>query len=98
MAIDTAEKRFSMTAFGDADGAIMFEVDGSVDLDDRQHLLGCYSGIAFNSVAIVAPDSPGIQYQVPDGRLHFSVPDERLHFTAPDGRIQFRSIPPDDED
>ena len=47
MAVDTREKRFSMMSFGD--GAILhvlFESDGAVDLDDRQHLLGLYSGIA----------------------------------------------------
>lgn len=47
MAVDSAEKRYSMIAFGDAD-QIIFEVDAAVDLDDRQHLLGCYSGIAFS--------------------------------------------------
>ncbi len=48
MAVDTREKRFSMLNLGD--GAHLhatFEADGAVDLDDRQHLLDCYSGIAF---------------------------------------------------
>lgn len=48
MAIDTKEKRLSMINFGD--GALehlLFEADGAVDLDDRQHLLGCYGGVAF---------------------------------------------------
>ncbi len=53
MAVDTREKRFSMMAFASGvDGAhihITFEADSSVDLDDRQHLLDCYSGIAFAS-------------------------------------------------
>jgi hypothetical protein len=48
MAVDTAEKRFSMLNFGDGNHWHMtFQVDGSVDLDDRQHLLDCYSGIVF---------------------------------------------------
>jgi len=50
MAVDTAEKRFSMLNFGDGNHTHMtFEADGTVDLDDRQHLLDCYSGIAFNA-------------------------------------------------
>jgi len=49
MAVDTAEKRFSMINLGTDDNAMLFEVDSAVDLDDRQHLLGCYSGIAFAS-------------------------------------------------
>ena len=51
MAIDTREKRFSMMSMASGlDGAglnMHFEPDGTVDLDDKQHLLDCYSGIAF---------------------------------------------------
>lgn len=48
MAVDTREKRFSMLSFGDGTHIqATFEADGTVDLDDRQHLLDCYSGIAF---------------------------------------------------
>lgn len=48
MAVDTREKRFSMLNFGDGTHVhATFEADGAVDLDDRQHLLDCYSGIAF---------------------------------------------------
>ena len=53
MAVDTAQKRYSMIAFGD-DNQMLFEVDGAVDLDDRQHLLGAYSGIAFSSAVAEA--------------------------------------------
>ena len=52
MAVDTREKRFSMLNFGDGTHIqATFEADGSVDLDDRQHLLDCYSGIAFAGAA-----------------------------------------------
>ncbi len=52
MAVDTAEKRFSMLNFGDGTTIhLLFETDGTVDLDDRQHLLDCYSGIAFGAPA-----------------------------------------------
>ena len=48
MAVDTRQKRFSMMSFGDGTHIhVTFEADGSVDLDDRQHLLDCYSGVAF---------------------------------------------------
>lgn len=37
-----------------------FEADGAVDLDDRQHLLDCYSGIAFASpVPVVTAPGKG---------------------------------------
>lgn len=50
MAVDTAEKRFSMLNFGDGSTIhLLFEVDGAVNLDDRQHLLDCYSGIVFGA-------------------------------------------------
>ncbi len=55
MAIDTRQKRFSMMSMASGcDGAginMLFEPDGTVDLDDRQHLLDCYSGIAFGTPA-----------------------------------------------
>jgi len=54
--IDTAQKRFSMMGFGDGN-QILFEPDGSVDLDDRQHLLGGYSGIAFSTPSLAVPDT-----------------------------------------
>ena len=51
MAIDTRQKRMSMlNMFGSSlqpRNLPMFEADGTVDLDDKQHLLGLYSGIAF---------------------------------------------------
>lgn len=52
--IDTREKRFSMLNLGDGNHwHATFEADGAVDADDRQHLLDCYSGIAF-----AAPPAP----------------------------------------
>lgn len=45
MAVDTAQKRFSMLNFSWVPGPILFETDGSVDTDDRVHLLHLYSGI-----------------------------------------------------
>ena len=50
MAVDTRQKRFSMMSLGEGNHLIAtFEADGTVDVDDRQHLLDCYSGIAFAS-------------------------------------------------
>ncbi len=49
MAVDSREKRFSMLNFGDGTHIhATFEADGTIDLDARQHLLDCYSGIAFS--------------------------------------------------
>ena len=52
MAIDTKDKRFSMLNFGSGvDDHILFDSDGTVDAPDQQHMLGCYSGIAFGAGA-----------------------------------------------
>lgn len=48
MAIDTAEKRYSMIAFGDG-SAPLFEPDSTVDADDMYHLIGLYSGITLDN-------------------------------------------------
>jgi hypothetical protein len=49
MAVDTAQKRFSMMGLGQAVAPILFEQDGSVDADDRSHLLYLYSGITLSA-------------------------------------------------
>jgi hypothetical protein len=71
MAVDTAQKRFSMLNFGDGTTIhLLFEQDGAVDLDDRQHLLDCYSGIAFGSPAGVTIMS---QLRATHRRIHSRV-------------------------
>ncbi len=56
MAVDTRQKRMSMMGFGTSiPGAILFEADGSVDADDRAHLLGLYSGIALATPSAGVP-------------------------------------------
>jgi hypothetical protein len=37
---------------------MLFEADSTVDIDDMQHLLGMYSGIAFAGPAASASGSP----------------------------------------
>ena len=67
MAIDTRQKRFSIMNFvaRGAQGPTavpLFEPDGAIDLDDRQHMLGFYSGIAFGAIGAttVFPDASAI--------------------------------------
>lgn len=52
MAVDTVRKRLSMMNFGDGTTiyATLFVPDSTVALDDKQHLLDCYGGIAFQAV------------------------------------------------
>jgi hypothetical protein len=45
----------SMLNFGDGTTLhVLFEADGTVDLDDRQHLLDLYSGIALGAPVAAA--------------------------------------------
>ncbi len=56
MAIDTKEKRFSMLNFGDGTTLhLLPDPDGTIDSGDRQHLLDCYSGIAFGGAPAGLP-------------------------------------------
>ena len=72
MAIDTREKRFSMLNFGDGNHFhATFEADGTVDLDDRQHLLDCYSGIAF---AVAVPPVAPVVLAGGGGRIELRKP------------------------
>ena len=70
MAVDTAAKRYSMLNFGDGGTLVLLPApDGTVATADKQHLLDCYSGIAFNlttliSIALrVVRDHTGYLYQ-----------------------------------
>ena len=52
MAIDTAAKQMSMLNFWDGTNFHVLPIpDGAYDSADRQHLLDCYSGIAFAGAA-----------------------------------------------
>jgi len=52
MAVDTRHKRFSIMSFGSSIHFFpMFEVDGTVDQDDRQHQLNLYGGILLDNPA-----------------------------------------------
>ncbi len=55
MAVDTPHKRFSMINLVTQHMHVypLFVEDGSVGLDDRQHLLDKYSGIAFDNPAAI---------------------------------------------
>jgi len=32
--------------------------------------------------AVAGPDTPGVEYMVPDGRVHYTVPDDRPHYQS----------------
>jgi len=53
MAIDTAEKRFSILNFGKYPSLPLIISDGTIGPSDRSHLLNLYSGIALDLPAIV---------------------------------------------
>ncbi|MCB7129956.1 MAG: hypothetical protein J3T61_10520, partial [Candidatus Brocadiales bacterium] len=54
MAVDSAAKLFSMLNFGDGITIhLLWDVSGSIDQGDRQHLLDLYSGILFEGPPVV---------------------------------------------
>lgn len=55
MAVDTKDKRFSMLNLGRGSSRLLMDPDGTVDDPDKQHLVGLYSGIAFDDGL---PDPP----------------------------------------
>ena len=99
MAVDSAAKRFSMLNFGDGTTIhLLFEVDGAVDLDDRQHLLDCYVGIAFEGPPVVPVVSTLTQLLVL-GRARKVVDtatatgtDQSERFVLPTGSGQYGSL------
>jgi hypothetical protein len=53
MAIDTANKRFSMMNFGRPPTSPLFPPSGSITEGDRYHLLNLYSGITLSGAVAV---------------------------------------------
>ncbi len=93
--IDTAEKRFSMLNFGDgAHLHVMFEPDGAVDLDDRQHLLDLYAGIALGGA--VTPSLQRTSYVAFENRTSNVAVESRTSYVAVDNRTSF--VPRDKRD
>ena len=43
----------------------------------------------------VVPTVPGLEYTLPDNRLHYTLDDNKLHFTMPDNRLHF-TLPEED--
>lgn len=68
MAVDTREKRFSMLNFGDGSHIhATFEADGTVNADDRAHLLDLYSGLSLTGEVAAPPKFEGLRQNV--GRM-----------------------------
>ena len=57
MAFDTRAKRFAIMNFGRMPPIALFEADGSIDRDDRAHLLGLYEGVFGDGVSVEIPKS-----------------------------------------
>ena len=45
--------------------------------------------------AEVIPDTPGMEWTLPENRLHFTLPAALLHFTLPENRLHF-TLPEED--
>lgn len=84
MAIDTRAKRFSMLNFSEGD-CLLPDADGSFDSADRAFLLGLYAGISLSAV----PTVPGLEFTLPENRMHFDVLENRMQYTLPVNRMHF---------
>lgn len=60
---------------------------GSVDQGDRQQLGYVYRGILAEEADILIVS--GLEYTLPEGRLHYSFQVSRYHFVMPDGKMHY---------
>ena len=61
-----------MMNFGDGTTIhLLPEADGSIDQDDKQHLLDCYGGIAFSGAPVAAARTPQAGFTTNVGRVGF---------------------------
>ncbi len=48
-----------------------------------------------SSAPEVIPTMPGLEFTLPEVRMHFTIPDGKTHFTLPESRMHF-TIPEED--
>lgn len=41
-------------------------------------------GFGASEVVVLPPDIPGLEYTLPDDKLHFTLDEDRLHYTLPE--------------
>lgn len=41
------------------------------------------------AAVVAAPTVPGLEYTLPESRLHYSAPDSLLHYDMPESRIHY---------
>ena len=39
--------------------------------------------------SIVVPTVPGMEWTLPENRLHFTLPEDRLHYDLPENRLHY---------
>ena len=42
-----------------------------------------------SSPAETVPTKPGLEFTLPESRMHFTLPKGEMHFTLPDGNMHF---------
>ena len=51
--------------------------------------IATFSISTYRSVAVVAPNIPGLEYTLLGDRLHYTLDDQLLHYTMPINRLHF---------
>ena len=57
-------------------------------------LYGAAATVALSG-AIVVPDQPGLEFTIPENRMHYTMPVNRMHHTVPENRMH-HTIPEED--
>lgn len=40
--------------------------------------------LGFGAAAVVVPTKPGLEFTLPESRMHFAMPESRMHFGGPE--------------
>lgn len=91
MAVDTAQKRYSIGHLVCPWRRSVPIPDGTIGADDRAELMLLYSGM---SLSAGVTGFGRLEFTMPAERLEFTIPDERLEFTLEDERLEFTSLEP----
>lgn len=46
----------------------------------------------FGATTAIAPTTPGLEYTMPENRLHYTIDKQRLHYTLDDERLHYTVV------
>jgi len=57
--------------------------------NSKRLIKGVFSYVYTVTSAIIVPTAEGLEYSIPDNKLHFTTDENKLHFTIPENKLHY---------